>query len=203
MNRNLVVLIVVVVAITVMIIGGQHLARKPGTPGAVSVGHVRGSVAPDFELKDLDGRTVRLADLRGKAVLLNFWATWCPPCKEEIPWFVDLQKQYGPQGLQIVGVNMDDNAGRDAIAKFAAEMKIDYPILLGNDKVADAYGGVDSLPTTFYIGRDGKIVSRVFGLATHSEVEQNIRAALKQGEGTVAKSDEPPSQAKPQPEPAR
>jgi peroxiredoxin len=186
-----VVLIVVVVAITGMIIGGQHLARKTGSPTAVS--SVRGQAAPDFELKDLDGKTLRLADLRGKAVLLNFWATWCPPCKEEIPWFVELQKQYGPQGLQIVGVDMDDNPTRDAIAKFAADMKIDYPVLLGNDHIADAYGGVEALPTTFYIGRDGKIVARVFGLAAHHEVEENIRAALKQGEAAVAESQAPAS----------
>ncbi len=185
MKRNAFALIAVAVAVTLMILAGQHLARRPGTGGpALSK---PGVPAPEFALQTLAGQTLRLSDLRGKAVLLNFWATWCPPCKEEIPWFVELQKQYGPQGLQIVGVAMDD-AGHDVIAKFAATMKIDYPVMLGTDQVADEYGGVESLPTTFYIGRDGKIVSRVFGLTSHKDIEDNIRAALAQGQPTVAES---------------
>jgi peroxiredoxin len=98
-----------------------------------------------------------------------------------MPWFVDLQKQYGPQGLQIVGVAMDEGNAHDAVAKFAREMGLNYAVVLGNDKVADQYGGVDALPTTYYIGRDGKIVTRVFGLVSHREIEDNIRAALKEG----------------------
>jgi peroxiredoxin len=183
------VIAIVVLVIAGMLIAGKRLTR-PQTPGARLAGSnaaIKGKDAPDFQLMDINGKTVRLADLKGKAVLLNFWATWCPPCKIEIPWFVDLQKQYGPQGLQIVGVAMDDGNPRDAVAKFAREMGVNYTIVLGNDKVADAYGGVEALPTTFYIGRDGKIVSRVFGLVGHSEVEDNIRAALKQG-GTVAQN---------------
>ncbi len=187
MNRNVWVLIALAGTLTVLVIAGQHLARRSARPGLT--GYVRGKVAPDFALRDLDGKSLRLSDLRGKAVVLNFWATWCSPCKEEIPWFVDFQKQYGPQGLQIVGVDMDE--GRDVVAKFAAEMKINYPVLLGDDKVADLYGSVDALPTTFYIGRDGKIAKTVFGLAPHYEVEKGIRAALAQGESGVAQSEAP------------
>ncbi len=185
MNRNVLVLIALAGAITVMIIAGQHLARRSGQPALA--GYAQGKVAPDFELKDLDGKSVRLSDLKGKAVLLNFWATWCPPCKEEIPWFVDFQKQYGPQGLQIVGVSMDE-AKPETIAKFAAEMHMNYPVLVGTDHVADLYGGVEALPTSFYIGRDGKIAKTVFGLASHHEVEENIRAALGQGGQGVAQA---------------
>ena len=183
MKRDAIVIAVVVLVIAGMLIAGKHLTRTPSFEVALNSNSksVKGQAAPDFQLTDLDGNTVRLADLRGKAVLLNFWATWCPPCKVEIPWFVDLQRQYGSQGLQIVGVAMDEGHPRDKIAAFAKEMGVNYPVLLGNDKVADNYGGVDALPTTFYIGRDGKIVSRVFGLVSHREVEQNVRAALKQG----------------------
>ena len=183
MKRDAIVIVVVVLVIAGMLIAGKHLTRQqaPGSPLSGSNTAIKGKDAPDFQLTGVDGRTVRLADLRGKAVLLNFWATWCPPCKVEIPWFVDLQKQYGPQGLQIVGVAMDEGNPRDAIAKFAGEMGVNYTMVLGNEKVADAYGGVEALPTTFYIGRDGKIVSRVFGLVSHRDVEENIRAALKQG----------------------
>jgi peroxiredoxin len=186
------VIVVVVLVIAGMLVAGKHLTRPP-TPGARLSGSnaaIKGKDAPDFQLTDVDGKTIRLADLKGKAVLLNFWATWCPPCKIEIPWFVDLQKQYGPQGLQIVGVAMDEGNPRDAIAKFAKDMGVNYTMVLGNDKVADAYGGVEALPTTFYIGRDGKIVSRVFGLVSHGEVEDNIRAALRQG-GAVAQNSSP------------
>ncbi len=195
MNRNALVLIVVVVVVTLMIVAGRHLARN-GPAIAQSSSAVKGKPAPDFKLKDLDGKTVRLADLRGKAVLLNFWATWCPPCKEEIPWFVDLQKQYGPQGLQIVGVDMDDNPNTADIARFAADMKINYPVLLHTDAVADEYGGLEALPTTFYIGRDGTIVSRVFGLVSHADVEENIRAALRQGIAAVAEQQPSAESAK-------
>ena len=190
MKRDATVIAIVVLVIAGMLIAAKHLT-KPQTPGAALSGSnatLRGKTAPDFQLLDLEGKTVRLADLRGKAVLLNFWATWCPPCKLEMPWFVELQKQYGPQGLQIVGVAMDEGNAHDAVAKFTKEIGVNYTILLGNDKVADQYGGVDALPTTFYIGRDGKIVSRVFGLVSHREIEENIRAALKQGPAVAQSS---------------
>ena len=190
MKRDATVIVVVVLVIAGMLIAGKHLTRQQ-TPGESISGSnkaIKGQPAPDFQLRDLDGNTVRLAGLRGKAVLLNFWATWCPPCKIEMPWFVDLQRQYGPQGLQIVGVAMDEGNAHDAVAKFAKEMGLNYAVLLGNDKVADQYGGVDSLPTTYYIGRDGRIVSRVFGLVSHGEIEDNIRAALQQGPAVAQNS---------------
>src|SRR5258708_32409031 len=110
-----------------MLFAGMRATRKnraDGSPG----GQLMGRVAPDFELPSLDGKNLKLSDLRGKAVLLNFWATYCGPCKVEMPWFVELQKQYGPQGFQIVGVAMDDATTED-IAKFAKEMALNYPIL--------------------------------------------------------------------------
>jgi len=189
-KRDATVIVVVVLVIAGMLIAGKHLTKSQ-SPGATISGsnkNVKGQPAPDFQLVDLDGRNIRLADLRGKAVLLNFWATWCPPCKIEMPWFVELQKQYGPQGLQIVGVAMDEGNARDAVTKFAKEMSLNYTVLLGNDKVADQYGGVDALPTTFYIGRDGKIVTRVFGLVSHKEIEENVRAALNQGSAVAQTS---------------
>ncbi len=187
MKRDIVVIAVIVVVVTGMLVAGKYLARRSPAGLSASSG-VKGQPAPEFVLTDLRGHNFKLSDLRGKAVLLNFWATWCPPCKIEIPWFVDLQKQYGPQGLQIVGVAMDDDAEKNgaAIAKFAQEMNINYPVLLGNDKVGDAYGGIQALPTSFYIGRDGKLVARVYGLVSHSEVESNIQAALKQGQVVAA-----------------
>ncbi len=190
MKRDAMVIVVVVLVIAGRLIAGKHLTKSQPAGASISGSNsaVRGKEAPDFQLADLDGKTVRLSDLRGKAVLLNFWATWCPPCKIEMPWFVDLQKQYGPQGLQIVGVSMDEGNAHDAVAKFAKEMGLNYIVLLGNDKVGDQYGGVDALPTTYYIGRDGKIVTRVYGLVSHKEIEENVRAALNQGSAVAQNS---------------
>jgi thiol-disulfide isomerase/thioredoxin len=185
-KRNAIVLAVVVIAVAVMLYFGRRVAR-PGYGGAKTqvVGKANGSPAPEFELTSLDGKQVKLSDFRGKAVLLNFWATWCSPCKIEMPWFIELQKQYGPQGLQVLGVAMDD-AGKDDIAKFAREMGVDYPVLLGKEAVGEAYGGVQFLPTTFYIDRNGRVVERVFGLVSRKAIEENITKAL--GSGTAQAS---------------
>lgn len=135
------------------------------------------SLAPDFALESLDGKTMRLSDLRGKAVLLNFWATRTAPCKIEMPWLADLQNKYGSQGLQIVGVAMDDSSKED-IAKFARDMGVNYPVLLGKEAVGEAFGGVPALPESFFIGRDGKIVDKIIGLKGKSEIEDSIKKAL-------------------------
>jgi thiol-disulfide isomerase/thioredoxin len=126
-----------------------------------------------------------LSGYKGQAVLLNFWATWCGPCKIEMPWFVELQKEYGPQGLQIVGVAMDDSS-KDDIAKFVKEMGVNYPILLGKEAVGEQYGGVNVLPTTFFIDRDGKIVAREFGLQSRSLFVDDIKKSLSQGSAVQA-----------------
>jgi thiol-disulfide isomerase/thioredoxin len=180
-RRNAVVIIVVVVAVAAMLIGGQYLARRGERSGTITSGGPKpGMAAPDFALQSLDGKTVHLSDFRGKAVLLNFWATWCEPCKLEMPWFVELEKHYGPQGLQVVGVAMDDS-GPDKIAKFAKDVGVNYPVLLGKESVGDEYGGLEYLPTTFYLDRDGKVVQRVFGLRSRSDIEDWIKEALSKG----------------------
>jgi len=148
------------------------------------IGDVKGIPAPDFSLLTLDGKKVKLSDYRGKAVLLNFWATWCPPCKVEMPWFVDLQKQYGNDGLVVLGVAMDDSEP-GTIAKFASEMGVNYPVLLGTDKVSDDYGDVQYLPTTFFIGRNGAIVDKLTGLLDRSDIENDVKKSLATDAGTA------------------
>jgi cytochrome c biogenesis protein CcmG/thiol:disulfide interchange protein DsbE len=173
----------VVVVAGLLLMAKHRLASRPSSATASSTGPAgsasasAGHDAPDFVLTDLKGNPVKLSDLRGKAVVLNFWATWCPPCKEEIPWLVDLQKRYGAQGLQIVGINMDDGDHKDVV-KFASENSINYPVLFGQDKVADLYGGIDYLPTTFYIDRNGVVLDRVFGQPERGEIEKNIQRAI-------------------------
>src|SRR5438046_1375794 len=175
MKRNPLALVVVAVVVAGMLFVGFRMARRSGVSAAPRI--TQATVAPDFSLESLDGKNMSLSDLRGKAVLLHFWATWCGPCKIETPWLVELQKEYGSQGLQVVGIAMDDS-GKDDIEKFAKDMGVNYPVLLGKEAVGDAYGGVPALPESFFIGRNGKIVERIVGLKGRGEIEDAIKKAL-------------------------
>jgi thiol-disulfide isomerase/thioredoxin len=174
-DRSTLALVVAAIVVAGMLYVGFHEARQ-SKPGSTPVA-AKSAPAPDFTLQSLDGKNMTLSDLRGKAVLLNFWATWCGPCKIEMPWFVELQKEYGPQGLQVVGVAMDDSSKED-IAKFAKDMGVNYPVLLGKEAVGDAYGGVPALPESFFIGRDGKIVDKIIGIKGKAEIEDAVKKAL-------------------------
>jgi thiol-disulfide isomerase/thioredoxin len=184
-KRNPLILFFIAAVVAAMLFAGIRMARNNRANGS-GKGQLIGNLAPDFELPELDGKKLKLSDLRGKAVLLNFWATYCGPCKIEMPWFVELQKEYGPQGFQIVGVAMDDASTED-IAKFAKEMGVNYPILLGKESVGESYGGVGVLPTTYFIGRDGKLIAREFGLQSRSVFVDHIKKALSQGEAVQAR----------------
>jgi peroxiredoxin len=141
--------------------------------------------APNFTLRALDGRTIRLSDYRGKVVLLNFWATWCAGCRIEIPRLIAQYRQYRSRGFEIIGVSMDDG-GEDVIAKFAKTKGVNYTIVKGNDAVAKAYGGVRFLPQTFVIGREGAIVKTIAGVPDAREFDQLIERSvtLKRSDGT-------------------
>jgi peroxiredoxin len=133
--------------------------------------------APDFTLKTLDGRTVRLQDLRGKVVLLNFWATWCAGCRVEMPRFVEQYRKHHADGLEIVGVSMDD-AGNEAIAAFVKAHHVNYTIVRGNDAVAKSYGGVRFLPQTFLVDRKGEIVRTFSGPPEERELDEWIKRTM-------------------------
>jgi thiol-disulfide isomerase/thioredoxin len=184
-KRNPLILFFIAILVAAMLFAGMRITRNNRAHGPVK-GQLMGNVAPDFELPTLDGKNLKLSDLRGKAVLLNFWATYCGPCKVEMPWFVELQKEYGPQGFQIIGVAMDDASTED-IDKFAKEMGVNYPVLIGKDSVADSYGGVSVLPTTFFLDRDGKLIAREFGLQSRSVFVDHIKKALSQGQAIQAR----------------
>ena len=189
-GRNPMALVVVALVAAGMLYFGFHMARRSGSDHAPSVlGY--GTPAPNFTLQTLDGKNLSLSDLRGKAVLVNFWATWCGPCKIETPWLVEMQNQYGSAGLQVVGVAMDDS-GKDDIEKFAKDMGVNYPVLLGKEAVGDAYGGVPALPESFFVSRDGKIVDRIIGLKGRSEIEDAVKKALSIQVGAV-QTDTTPS----------
>ncbi|HYL11512.1 MAG TPA: TlpA disulfide reductase family protein [Terriglobales bacterium] len=177
MKRTSIMVLVVAMGVTALLVAKFRNSRSSSTSVRKPSSSLNGQMAPDFALESLDSRTVHLSDFHGKAVLLNFWATWCTPCKVEMPWFEQMHKQYGPQGLQVVGIAMDDASKKD-IAEFASNLGIDYPILVGKESVGEAYGGVQFLPVTVYVGRDGKIVEKVFGLKGRDEIEDNVRKAL-------------------------
>lgn len=136
--------------------------------------------APDFTLKDANGHTVRLSDYRGKVVLLDFWATWCGPCKIEIPWFQEFERQYKDKGFAVIGVAMDEE-GWNVVKPFAQHMSINYRVVVGDDSIGDLYGegGIDALPTTFLIDRGGRIASIHVGLSSKSDFEDDIQELLK------------------------
>ena len=135
--------------------------------------------APEFSLKDANGQVVKLSDYQGKVVLLNFWATWCGPCKVEIPWFIDFETRLKDQGFAVLGVAMDDE-GWQAVRPYLASKKVNYRVAIGDDSMANLYGGVESLPTTFILDRDGRIARTHVGLVSKGEYENDIQELLKQ-----------------------
>ena len=148
-----------------------------------------GKPAPAFALEDLSGKKVSLADYKGKAVLVNFWATWCGPCKIETPWIIELRERYAAQGFEVLGIDTegddlkkDDKAGwakdKAAVAKFVDQEKINYPILVDGDSLSQEYGGLDAMPTSFFVDRKGTVVAAQMGLTSESDIESNIQKAL-------------------------
>jgi thiol-disulfide isomerase/thioredoxin len=134
--------------------------------------------APEFSLTDLEGKPLQLTAFRGKIVLLDYWATWCAPCKIEVPHLVELQKKYGSQGLQIIGISMDDDSA--PVETFARDLAINYPVALGNAPLAQSYGGVLGLPVAFLIDRNGRIVKRMDGDAKFQGLDSEIARLLKE-----------------------
>lgn len=137
-----------------------------------------GAAAPSWELRDVDGKTVKLSDFKDKVVVLDFWATWCPPCRKEIPGFVALQKQYGKDGLAIVGISLDQD-GAAKVKKFIKANGMNYPVVMGNEDLSRDYGSIRAIPTTFVIDRAGKIVSKHVGYEDQAVFEKEIKPLLK------------------------
>jgi peroxiredoxin len=155
----------------------EWVAAAPANSSDVCDGNAR-EANLDFKVRDMQGQTVSLSAFKGKVILLDFWATWCGPCKAEIPGFVELQQQYGEQGLQVLGVSVDDTV--EKLTPFAAEFKMNYPVLVGADRddLQDAYGPLWGIPTTFLISRDGKICRKHSGLVGKDRYEADIKALL-------------------------
>ena len=136
----------------------------------------RAAAAPRFSLTDIEGRKLDLANYRGKVVLLDFWATWCAPCREEIPRIVAWQKRYGPRGFQVIGISLDDSAA--PVARFAREFHLNYPVALGDARLAERYGGILGLPVAFVIDREGRISSRHDAATDLATIRRDIERLL-------------------------
>jgi peroxiredoxin len=138
----------------------------------------RSQAAPDFSVEDASGGDIRLSDYKGKVVLLNFWATWCPPCRTEIPWFEEFQRTYADQGFVVIGISMDED-GWKAVRPYMEASKINYRVAIGDAALAQKYGGLESLPETLLIDRDGSIAARHVGIVSKTDYESEILHFLR------------------------
>jgi peroxiredoxin len=150
----------------------QNLKRSPVKDEA------KRQNAPDFALKDVNGKTVRLSDYRGKVVLLDFWATWCGPCKVEIPWFMEFERKYKDRGFAVLGVSMDDD-GWQSVKPFIQDIGVNYRVVLGNEQTGDQYGGIEALPTAFLIDREGRVAIEHVGVSSRRDFEDGIEKLLE------------------------
>jgi peroxiredoxin len=164
-----------ILLISVIQIGLAKAADSPGVRATLQSPDTR-KAAPEFSLKDEMGNTLSVESYRGKVVLLDFWATWCHGCKEEIPWFSEFQRRYAKSGLRVVGVSMDDD-GWKSVKPFLASAKVPYSIVIGNQTMAKEYG-IEQMPVAYLIDRKGRIAAAYVGLADRNNVEMNIRAML-------------------------
>jgi peroxiredoxin len=180
----------VFLAVLAAVLTGCSFIPTDGSSAKVAVkSEGERKAAPEFALKDANGTTVKLSDYKGKVVLINFWATWCGPCKVEIPWFIDFEKTYKDRDFAVLGVSLDED-GWPSVKPYVDEKKINYRVLLGNDELSQLYGtidprlngGVDQLPTTMIVDRKGRIASIHIGLvakATYVGEIQNLLEAPK------------------------
>jgi thiol-disulfide isomerase/thioredoxin len=184
--KKTILILVVVVAATLAVYFADKATRVHTSASGRAIAPKAGEPAPDFSVKDLHDRSVNLSDYKGKVVLVNFWATWCDPCREEIPWLIALQNKYSPKGFTVLGLAMDEE-GEPVVAPFVAKQRYDvegqklpmnYPIVIGGESVAEKFGGLLGYPTSVLISRDGKQIKRVTGVINEDEVSKLIEGAL-------------------------
>jgi peroxiredoxin len=152
-----------------------YVMSSSSTPRQYSPASNTNAAAPQFTLTDVVGHPITLSNYRGKVVILDFWAPWCPPCRREIPDFISLQNQYTSQGLQIIGIGLDQQSN---VAAFVQQYGINYPVAVGDDAISNLYGGVSGIPTTFIIDKEGNISNKFEGFTDRTIFEQEIKKLL-------------------------
>ncbi len=191
--KRLGVIFATLVGIVAFALFANRATRLPSARAAKTYEENKATASPDFTLKDLDDHDISLSQFKGKVVLANFWATWCGPCKIEIPWLMELQDKYVARGFSVLGVAMDEE-GKGAVTPFVRKerFKVDgtaqsmnYPIVLGNDATADKFGGLIGFPTSVLISKDGRVVKRVDGLVSYDEIDKAIQSQLDANEGSA------------------
>ena len=188
MKKALLVVVTVVVLIVATVFADRatRVHTKADTTVLKADTPSNGQPAPELTLKDLNGKDVSLSDYKGKVILVNFWATWCEPCRLEIPWLIEMHQKYGPKGLVILGIALDEE-GKSVVAPFVEKERFDvngekramnYQILIGNDAAGDKFGGLFGYPTSILISRDGKQIKRITGIISYDEIAKAIESQL-------------------------
>lgn len=154
---------------------GQAAAAVPSTAAELP----KYGPAPAWKLQDLNGQVVSSEQFKGKVVVIDFWATWCGPCRLEIPGYIELHRKYGAEGLVVIGVSLDQG-GSEVVKAFAGKMGINYPLLMGDELIQTAFGGLEAIPTTFVIDRTGQVRHRKVGAAEAAEYEKSVLAVLRE-----------------------
>ena len=184
--KKVAIIVLTVVALIGITIYADRATRVSGAGHTRPDSKVAVTSEPDLKLKTVDGKDFSLADYKGKVVFVDFWATWCDPCRVEIPWLIAMQNKYGPKGFTVVGIAMDEE-GKSAVAPFLDKERFDvdgqklpmnYPIVLGTDEAGDKFGGILGYPSSFLISRDGKIVTKFQGLKSEDELTKAIESQL-------------------------
>ena len=168
-SKRILIYGIVALCLLGLYVAGRRTAQKPKLAAS-------GNAAPDFTVTDIDGKKLTLSAYKGKVVLLDFWATWCTPCRAEIPHFVEMQQKYGPQGFQVIGISMDDDA--KPVKEFYRQYNMNYPVAVGDDKLAQSFGGVLGLPVNFIIDREGRIHAKYLGATDVSVIDKAVSDLL-------------------------
>ena len=186
MKKTIVILVIVAAVTTAVYFADKATRVHVSATARPTAGLKAGAAAPDFSVKDMSDKNVSFEDYKGKVVLVNFWATWCTPCQEEIPELIAMQDKYGSKGFTVLGLAMDEE-GKSIVAPFVAKERYDvggqklpmnYPIVIGNDSVAEKFGGLLGLPTSVLVSRDGKVLKRVTGIINEEDISKQIEGAL-------------------------